>query len=143
MNTTDNINIDHLKKELSERWHINADHWFPIDEYDIKEEVAYFPQDYFFNDFGLENLKLLLSELNEDFIFQWNWETVNEEFFKISISEIIEFHNLEKFYFDKNCNWIVYISHENTIAFGGQILIEKLTDKWENWFKYINKWKAD
>ncbi|MFN5786689.1 MAG: hypothetical protein ACK457_12030, partial [Flavobacteriia bacterium] len=83
------------------------------------------------------------SEINEGAIYQWNWEVINEEFYKIQIYEMVEFNNLEKFYFDENCNWIVYISHENTIAIGGQYLIEKLTQNWGNWFKYLNKWEEN
>jgi hypothetical protein len=143
MHTIDKINIAHLKKELKERWQITSDHWFPIDEYDIKEEVVYFPQYFFFHDFGLDNLKKIISELDEDVIYQWNWEPVKDEFFKIRVSEMVEFENLEKFYFDKDCNWIVYISHENTIAFGGQVLIEKLIKNWDNWFEHLNKWEID
>ncbi|MFN5878526.1 MAG: hypothetical protein ACK44B_06660 [Flavobacteriales bacterium] len=143
MQTIDKENIERLKKVLNEKWNITADHWFPIDEYDINEEVVYFPQSYFFKDFGLEKLKTLISEINEGAIYQWNWEVINEEFYKIQIYEMVEFNNLEKFYFDENCNWIVYISHENTIAIGGQYLIEKLTQNWGNWFKYLNKWEEN
>jgi hypothetical protein len=143
MQTVDKENIERLKKILKERWNITADHWFPIDEYDINEEVVYFPQNYFFKDFGLERLKTLISEINESTIYQWNWELINEEFYKIQICEMVEFNNLEKFYFDENCNWIVYLSHENTITIGGQNLIEKLIQDWENWFKHLNKWWED
>ena len=143
MKTLDKLNIDRLKRKLKVRWQITADHWFPIDEYDIDEEVVYFPQNYFFQDYGLENLKILISELEDNYIYQWNWETGKEDLIKIKVSEMVEFKNLEKFYFDIDCKWIIYISHENTIAFGGKIIIEKLIDKWENWFKYLNKWEVD
>lgn len=143
MKNTDKVNIKRLKTALKEKWNITADHWIPLDVHDINEEVVYFPQNYFFKDFGLEKLKILISEIAEYSIYQWNWEPIREEFFKITVSEMVEFESLEKYYFDENCNCIIYISHENTIAIGGQNLIEKLTQKWENWFKYLNKWEVD
>jgi hypothetical protein len=53
---------------------------------------------------------------------------------------MVEFNNLEKFYFNESCDWVIYISHENTISFGGEHLIRMLIEKWGNWFKYLNEW---
>lgn len=143
MQSTLENNRENLKKVLKDRWDIEADHWCPIDEASTKEEVVYFPQYYFFKDFGLENLKSVISEISNGNLYHWNWETYKEQFYSIKVEEMVEFNNLEKFYFDDSCDWIVYISHENTIAFGGEKLIELLLGKWENWFKYLNKWEAN
>ena len=141
MRPTPEIVKSELKEKLKSRWDIERDHWSPIDEPVTNEEVVYFPQHLFFEDFGIENLKRLISEFSEKVVFQWNWETSTEQFFTISIEEMVEFNNLEKYYFDDSLDWIVYISHENTIAFGGQELIERLIENWANWFKYLNKWE--
>lgn len=143
MQTILETNRENLRKVLKDRWDVEADHWCPIDDASTKEEVVYFPEYYFFNDFGLENLKSVISEISHGNLYQWNWETYKEQFYSIKVEEMVEFNNLEKFYFDDSCDWIVYISHENTIAFGGEKLIELLVSKWENWFKYLNKWEAN
>lgn len=133
-----------LKQELKKRWNIEADHWIPLSDpsMELDEEVVYFPQNYFFNDYGIDGLKLFIAEFARHQIFQWNWEVTREEFYSIEVEEMVAFENLEKYYFDETCNWIVYVSHENTIAFGGQSFIESLIKKWTNWSMYLNEWEA-
>lgn len=143
MQPTLETNREHLKKILKERWYIEAEHWLPLSEPTTEEEIVFFPQRYFFKDFGLEQLKKIIEQLTNSKIYQWNWETRKQEFYTIEITEMVEFESLEKFYFDDSCDWIVYLSHENTIAFGGEKIIEILTEKWENWFKYLNEWETN
>lgn len=143
MQPTLETNREHLKKILKERWYIEAEHWLPLSEPTTEEEIVFFPQRYFFKDFGLEQLKKIIEPLTNSKIYQWNWETRKQEFYTIEITEMVEFESLEKFYFDDSCDWIIYLSHENTIAFGGEKIIEILTEKWENWFKYLNEWETN
>lgn len=143
MQPTPEIHRENLKKILKEKWDIEADHWLPLSEPTTQEEVVFFPQDYFFGDFGLEQLKNTIAQFSNGKIHQWNWETRKSEFYTIEIDEMVDFKNLEKYYFDDSCDWVVYVSHENTVAFGGKKLIELLVEKWENWFKHLNQWKAN
>ncbi len=142
MQPTPEAHKDRLKLKLKERWNIERDHWIPLSEPSTQEEVVYFPQGYFFKDYGLENLKVVIAEIAQGQIFQRNWEVSGEEFYSIESEEMVAFENLEKYYFDESCNWIVYVSHENTITFGGESFIQLLVKKWSNWFKYLNEWES-
>jgi hypothetical protein len=48
---------------------------------------------------------------------------------------------LEKYYFDQSFDWVIYMSHENTIAFGGMTIINQLKNAWSDWEKNINQWE--
>jgi hypothetical protein len=48
------------------------------------------------------------------------------------------FWNNECFWFDKSMDWIIYLSHEQTITFGGEWLVIALKNKWTNWIDNIS-----
>jgi hypothetical protein len=135
------LEIDFYKKTLNNKWEIEKSHWIPLVDNFKDLDVVFFPLSHFLQNFGIEKLKLfLLNFEGNNEILQWNWEKIKDELYQINVKEIEEFNNMEKFYFDKNCTWVIYISHENTITFGGQKLIKGLIDKWVNWSDYLNKW---
>ncbi len=51
------------------------------------------------------------------------------------------FWNGEAYWFDDSLNWVVYKSHEGTITFGGEWLINHVKDIWEDWSNYT-KWDS-
>jgi hypothetical protein len=61
----------------------------------------------------------------------------------IPINELMSFRHdrLEKYYFDQSFDWVIYMSHENTIAFGGMTIINQLKNAWSDWEKNINQWE--
>lgn len=57
---------------------------------------------------------------------------------EVEQSQVVEVENLslyepESFLCDDSMSWIIYISHENSITFGGHWLIEKLKDICPEW----------
>ena len=137
---TPEIQKEKLKAVLKYRWDVEADFWIPLDEISTTEEVVYFPQDFFITDFGLENLRSIVNKISRGQLFMWQWEVHPEEFYSIDLEGLAKYNLLEKYYFDETCDWIIYLSHENTIAIGGQKFIEKIIEKWPNWIMCLNSW---
>jgi hypothetical protein len=49
------------------------------------------------------------------------------------------FWNNEGFWFDDNMNFILYLSHEDTITFGGEQFITEIKGHWHEWNEFL-KW---
>lgn len=45
----------------------------------------------------------------------------------------------ECFWFDSNIDWVIYVSHEATVAFGGEWLVNDIKRQFENYIKYEMK----
>jgi len=45
--------------------------------------------------------------------------------------------NGEGFWCCKQMDWVIYASHENSITFGGEWLINKVKGAWSNWESYL------
>ncbi|MBP1961185.1 hypothetical protein [Paenibacillus aceris] len=43
----------------------------------------------------------------------------------------------EGFWFTDEMNWIIYCSHENSITFGGELLIRRIKENWSEWNEYL------
>jgi hypothetical protein len=65
--------------------------------------------------------------------------------YKIQISEIHPFYGYynastggEGFWCSERMDWIIYASHEGTITFGGEWLVEGLKSLWSDWKNHID-----
>ena len=135
-----------LIRQLNKNWGIKTDYWIPLSKLAVDKEVIFYPQDYFLNIFSLERLQNLISNQNFESIYSWRWEIKDHEnLIEIGIGEISSFKkdSLEKYYFDNSFEWVVYMSHENTIAIGGSSIIKDLKQLWSEWEQYVNKWYAE
>lgn len=135
---------EELKRQLKNNWGITAKHWVPLEEVKVNKEVIFFPQDYFFEDFGLDGLRELIKSLTDNEIYLWHWETRRKECFSLQADQLVQYKSdlHEKYICDNDCSWVIYMSHENTIAFAGQRLLTMLKQSWINWKRHANKWHA-
>jgi predicted RNA-binding protein (virulence factor B family) len=50
-------------------WGIKNDHWIPLEEKKNSKEVVFYPQDYFFNNYGIDQLRKLVSSISKAKIY--------------------------------------------------------------------------
>jgi len=127
-----------INSKLCSVWDINNHFWYPL--YDcVRDDLISFDKDCIFNDEKLIFIKNVLichgvSKLYEVREFDYSYEIdsiANYDFWNS------EPHMREIYWFDDNMDWIIYLSHDGTITFGGQWFIDKLKDEWSDWKGYL------
>jgi hypothetical protein len=51
--------------------------------------------------------------------------------------ELAGFGYIECYWLDRDAEWMVYVSHEDSITLGGAWLIEKVKQRWPDWRELI------
>jgi|SRR6187200_3268289 len=129
--------IKEVRDKLKEKWAIEyRDYWIPLDG-DIREDTEFFNYRIFQKEFGMEKLRGLISDLGHVFIYELNEGNDDE---KVGVIEMEDYSGLELYYTNEDCDWVVYLSHENTITIAGQSLLNALKIKWTDWNKYARQW---
>ena len=134
--------IDYLKIEklLFEKWKIEMrGFWIPLDDpidVNINNEICYFNYTELKENYDIKILENFIQSKNELILVLNDF---NERF----ILEKMEFDNVsgsDKFITNETADWVIYITHEDTIAFAGQTLISELK-KWHQFEKNKNPWE--
>ncbi|MFC6999046.1 hypothetical protein [Rufibacter roseus] len=128
---------EQIRKKLIEKWGAEG-LWTPLNGELASDTVDYFVFDEFESAFGLENLKQILEEIAPGLVYEIS--EINEDR-TIPVSEIEEYELVEKFFTDSVANWVIYLSHENTITIAGAKLLEALKMKWSDYNEYNKPWE--
>lgn len=131
---------EELVQKLNSIWGITRDYWTPLDGNSAREDLIYYPQDYFYREFKHYRLTEVLEKLNDDRILCWSFETNPNEFYSVAPDELERYDGLERFYCGSDYDWVIYQSHEDTITFAGKKLIDALKESWEDWQDNVNEW---
>lgn len=117
-----------VRQNLKKYWNFDGVYWEPLIK-DISPKPFYFYSIENLVKSDYENLIKILSKITNDRIYEITEDRLDYE---IDISEFDK-DSFETIYSDKNNEWIIYISHEGTIAFGGLELMDEfdksMTDK--------------
>jgi hypothetical protein len=124
--------IDYIYEKLNNIWNYDGGYWNPLKEKSPLEVVYIMENNIFENDKNsiieyLANESKMFYTVDE---FGYNYET-----------EIMYLTGSETVYTSKEFNWIIYISHEGTVAFGGQQLINFIKKIFSNRMDKINNWE--
>ena len=112
-------------------------YWYPLhDPKPLNSE--YFEEDAFLEEFGVEKLIALITQLGFD---RLNVITETDEDEKINATQLEEYSGIEKIYFDEKAEWAIYFSHENTVTFVGSIIADSLKANWSNWENFSSPWE--
>ncbi|MFV0146072.1 hypothetical protein OBJ68_12750 [Empedobacter falsenii] len=134
--------IDYLKIEniLYEKWKIEIpSFWIPLDDpidVNLNNEICYFNFSDLKNNYDIKKIESFIQSKNETII-------VLNDYHEKFVLEKIEFENIsgsDKFITNENGDWVIYITHEDTIAFAGMTLISELK-KWNNFEEMKNPWE--
>ena len=86
-----------------------------------------------------KNIANILASIENETIYHVTEDKIDFEIETVLFNE----NYLESAFSDKNHNWIVYFSHEGTVAFGGRDLIKQIDLKLGEKAKLKNKWKKN
>jgi hypothetical protein len=126
--------IDKLFNRLIVCWDITSHYWYPL--YDtIAEPVIAFDYDSFLNSFGFQKLRDILSR--KKIIYEIRESKYKGYVIKSETFEPAYVGVGEGYWFDDGMTWIIYCSHEGSITFGGEWLINQVKANWKEWDKSI------
>lgn len=128
-----------VRQSLKSRWNFDCwrspnYYWEPLVV--ASPEPVYFFNTEMLNDKDFESLGKLLWKLTGDTIYEVTEDKIDYE---IETSEIDKY-TMETAYTDKLNNWIIYLSHEGTTAFGGDKLMKELDTLLADKREFKDKW---
>lgn len=123
-----------VREKLNKHWNFDGGYWEPLTPCSPKPFVFYDKENLTKVDF--KKIKEIVLSYPNSRIYEisetrYDYEIDKSEF-EADCYEII--------YTDKNFEWIVYGSHEGTIAFGGEWLLSELDRQLSDKFELKNKW---
>lgn len=123
-----------VREELKKHWNFDGGYWEPLTSCSTKPFVFYHKENLIEDDF--RKIKNIVLSYSDDRIYEisetrYDYEIDNLEF-EADCYEII--------YTNKKYEWIIYGSHEGTIAFGGEWLLTELDKQLSDKLELKNKW---
>ena len=126
-----------IRQQLLDNWNYDGSYWEPLDNRSPKPTVFL--------------MKEIVTQEDIDKIIQIVSEKADKKIFEVSEDrndyeiEIDSFSPdlYETICFDNSFDWVVYGSHESTIAFGGTWLIEKIGDLFSDRKEKLNLWEQN
>jgi len=127
-------------REFKEKWGITPfNFWIPLSG-ENEENTCYFDDAEFDKNFGFEKLNKIYNELKTGKIYEFTYPKETKFINEIRVSE---FNGNDTFYVDENVDFVIYHTHERTIAFAGDELISRIKAEWTEYEKFINPWSRD
>lgn len=132
--------INSAKRNLKEIWDIEpGKFWIPLDG-TVSQNMCYFNIDEFDINFGLKKLSGLINQIEKGKIYSFAESNI---FSQIDSLNLEKYSGLDTYYSNSSADWVIYITHENTIAFGGSSIIDALKTQWMEGEKFINPWEKN
>lgn len=127
-----------VKNNLKSKWNIDPfNFWIPLHGIPT-DNTLYFETGDFDKYVGYKKLNEIVNEMNSGNIYTFNEAREENIYDELQIKE---YDSPDIFYTNKNADWVIYQTHEETIAFAGNELIEKIKSIWSNWKENANPWE--
>jgi hypothetical protein len=123
-----------VRKKLLKNWNFDGGYWEPLTPCCIKPFIFFNKENLSEHDFKI--IKDIILCFQDNTIYEISEQRYDYE---IAKSEI-DIDCYETIYTNKNFEWIIYGSHEGTIAFGGEWLLAQLDKKLGDKRELKNKW---
>lgn len=122
-----------LKERLESTWDITDHYWYPITECKRSDVIAF--DHNFIEEIGekITDISHILLKLNYNSVYEMNEDRLVWLIDADSLVPATGKDNGERFWFSKDMSWIIYASHEGSITFGGDELLNQIKSTWDNW----------
>lgn len=122
---------------LATRWNIDASssYWYPLAG-DERPDLLAFDSGYFGRDVHADLLHRIVRILKSHRVWEFREFGLSSEI-DVALLEPV-YSGEEGYWCDAACNWIIYASHESSIAVGGPLLNE-IKRGWPEWQQFL--WK--
>lgn len=125
-----------VRQMLHEVWGYDGDYWEPLGKKSPRETVFLLSK--YLTDGDRLFIKELLAKKGGKHLYEVNETGDDYETDLESISSFYQDH--EVMYFDETYKWTIYGSHEETITFGGEWLINSIKERFKDRPELINSW---
>lgn len=128
---------DEVRQALLEKWNFEGNHWEPLEELSPKPTIFLMKDN--ITDSDYEQIIHKIKEHSDTKLFEITEDGSDAEI------EFSLFHPdcYETIYSDKSFDWIVYGSHESTVAFGGVWLLDFIQNLYADRQDKLNKWQQN
>lgn len=122
-----------VRKKLAERWDVDDRRcWFPLRGLEIPTNVLAFQDAWFRKEVGAEQLQNILVSKGITRVWEINEIGLDPEY-EVD-PRLCDFaYPPEKYWSSPELNWLVYVSHESSITFAGDWLVNRIQEAWPNW----------
>ena len=137
--TLKKLEIQQIWTRLKEQWEVGKQsgwYWYPLEKCNITDVQAFYDE-YFHEEVGSEVIKEILENRKNCLI--WELREFGQGYEMEPALLDISYKIGEGYWCSENMDWIVYVSHEGTVTFGGWLLAE-VKKHWKNWRERL--WKT-
>jgi hypothetical protein len=127
-----------IRNKLLENWNFDGDYWEPLNKKSPKPTI-FLMDDNFIDTDKNEIEKTIKAHLMSDKLFVITEDRIDYEI----ETTLLDIDLYETIICDSTFEWVVYGSHESTIAFGGDFLIDKLNQLFDSRKEKLNKWEQN
>lgn len=143
MKQLDSTKADFLKERIESTWDITQHYWYPLYKC-TRSDVLAFNDDYIEGiEAKIRDVRHILLKLNYDSAYEMNEDRLVWLIDTDSLVPAMGKDNDERFWFSEDMSWIIYASHEGSITFGGEELLNQIKSKWDDWQSNIFATESD
>ncbi len=128
------MEANEIREKLLKHWNFDGSYWEPLTSCS-PQPFIFFSKDNL-TDQDYEKIKEIIADRAENKIY----EITEERYDYLTDNSEFDPDCYETIYTDKNFDWIVYGSHEGTIAFGGAWLLTELDRQLSDKKELVNQW---
>lgn len=128
---------DQVRLSLLEKWNFQGNYWEPLEELSPKPTIFLMKHNITDNDY--EQITEAIRKHTDKRLYEIAEGKIDAE---IEFS-LFELDCYETIYCDKTFNWILYGSHESTLAFGGEWLLSFIRQLYVHRRDKLNKWEQN
>lgn len=121
-----------LRETLRSRWNFDSNFWDPLKPASPSEVV-------FLNGMAEEKKKAIADIVQQKLVKPLYLLDCEEGLFEITTEQVFTGAH-EGMVFDASLDWVIYFSHHYTITFGGDWLVEAVTELYKNEPDKLNSW---
>lgn len=125
-----------VRQALLTHWNFQGNYWEPLEE--LSPQPFIFLMNENVTDSDYERIISAIQKHAADYLFEITEDGSDTE---ITPDLFKPDDCYETIYCDKSYDWIIYGSHEETIAFGGTWLLELITELFADRKELLNKWR--
>jgi hypothetical protein len=128
--------IQRLWKQMQEHWDINGHGWYPITGSDMPPTVVAFEDAWFYNEIPLNVLQGILKR--HEITRVWELREGHEAGYEMDTAFLdLYYDGTEGYWTSEGMDWLIYVSHENSLTVAGEWLIAAIKVLWPRWNEHL------
>lgn len=123
---------------LAERWdaHPREHYWYPLHSDSLPPDVLPLQHRNFLLEVAPAEFRSLFFRRGITRVFQFVENQIVQRDYELDMEWVVP-GGAERFWTSRELDWVVYTSHESSITFAGDWLIEGIKEIWPNWQQRI------